>query len=70
MNRNDFLDRINSEFEQSFTLAARVSLEMQSLDESHRAAKRVFSYNPHSKAILDLFPQYSTVIEDISRLVQ
>jgi tetratricopeptide (TPR) repeat protein len=70
MNRNDFLDRINSEFEQSFTLAARVSLEMHSLDESHRAAKRVFSYNPHSKAILDLFPQYSIVIEDISRLVQ
>ena len=66
---NDFLDSINTEFEQSFTKAARISKEFNCLDESHLAAKRVFSYNPNSKEILSLFPQYTPIIEEISKLV-
>jgi tetratricopeptide (TPR) repeat protein len=66
---SDFLDRLNTEFERSFSLAARVSHEMQCPEESHLAAKRVFSYNPNSKQILELFPEYAPIIDQISQLV-
>ncbi|OHS95399.1 TPR Domain containing protein [Tritrichomonas foetus] len=66
---NVFLDKINTEFETSFTVAACISKHLNCLDESHLAAKRVFSYNPNSKTILELFPQYTPIIEEISRLV-
>lgn len=63
------LERINTEFERSFSVCAAVAREMDCLDESMLAAKRVFSYNPNSKKILDLFPQYAPLIEKISVMV-
>jgi tetratricopeptide (TPR) repeat protein len=64
-----FLDNINTQFENSFALCAIIAREMGSMEEALLAAKRVFSYNPNSRRMLDLFPQYITVIEQISRLV-
>jgi tetratricopeptide (TPR) repeat protein len=42
---------------------------MQCQEESLLAAKRVFSYNPSSKLMLDMFPEYAPIIEEISDLV-
>ncbi|OHT17673.1 TPR Domain containing protein [Tritrichomonas foetus] len=66
---SSFLDTINTEFELSFTIAASISKEMDAIEESQLAAKRAFSYNPNSRAVLDLFPQYAPLIEKISELV-
>lgn len=65
-----FLDNINTEFEQSFSLCAAIFREMGCVEESLLAAKRVFSYNPNSTRMLELFPQFSPYIEQISRLVE
>ena len=67
---NSFIDTINTEFEQSFTSAAIISKELNCIEESQLAAKRVFSYNPNSKTILNLFPQYSPIIDEILSLVE
>jgi tetratricopeptide (TPR) repeat protein len=67
---SNFLDKINTEFEQSFTLCAAISREMGCIDESLLAAKRVFSYNPNSQRMLELFPQFAPFIDQISRLVE
>jgi tetratricopeptide (TPR) repeat protein len=65
-----FLDKINTEFEQSFALCALISREMGCVEESLLAAKRVFSYNPNSTRMLELFPEFAPFIEQISRLVE
>lgn len=66
---NNYFDNININLEQSFTSAACISKDMNCIEESQLAAKRVFSYNPNSKKILNLFPQYAPIIEQISALV-
>lgn len=68
-NSNKFLNTVNSELEQSFTAAACIALEMKDDFNSQLAAKRVFSYNPYSKKILELFPQFEPVIIEINRLI-
>lgn len=67
---NSFLEQINLNLEESFTIAAAISKDMDCPEESQLAAKRVFSYNPNSTKILDLFPQYAPIIEQISALVE
>jgi tetratricopeptide (TPR) repeat protein len=67
---SNFLDKINTEFEHSFSLCATLSREMGCLSESLLAAKRVFAYNPNSAQMLELFPQFVPFIECISRLVE
>jgi tetratricopeptide (TPR) repeat protein len=67
---SSFLDKINTEFEHSFSLCASVSREIGCVEESLLAAKRVFSYNPNSARMLDLFPQFAPFIEQISRLIE
>jgi tetratricopeptide (TPR) repeat protein len=66
----NFLEKINTEFEQSFSLCASISREMGCVEESLLAAKRVFSYNPNSARMLELFPQFAPFIDQISRLVE
>ena len=66
---NKFLDSVNSELEQTFTSAACIAKEMNDTEDSQLAAKRVFSYNPDSKKILELFPQYEPIISEINELV-
>jgi tetratricopeptide (TPR) repeat protein len=65
-----FLDKINTEFEQSEKLGAAISREMGCVEESLLAAKRVFSYNPNSTRMLGLFPHFAPYIEQIGRLVE
>lgn len=62
-------DVINQELEQSFTAAACIAKEMNDVENSELAAKRVFSYKPNSEIILDLFPKYKPVINEITQLV-
>lgn len=69
-NTNSFLEQINLNLEESFTNAASISKDMNCIEESQLAAKRVFSYNPNSTKILNLFPQFSPIIEQISELVE
>lgn len=66
---NQFLDEINTHFEHSFSLCAEIAKEMGCTSESLLAAKRVFSYNPNSRKMLDLFPEFAPIIEQISNLV-
>jgi tetratricopeptide (TPR) repeat protein len=65
-----FLEKINTEFEQSFSLCAAISREMGCVEESLLAAKRAFSYNPNAIRMLELFPQFAPYIEQISHLVE
>ena len=66
---NSFLAHANELIEKGFTIAAIVSNEMKAPNESAIAAKRVFTYNPNSKAMLDLFPKFSPLIQTISNLL-
>ena len=69
LNNEEFLDRLNREFEQSFTIAVLTSKEMDCNDLSEFAAKKVFSYNPNSNIIQQIFPKYTKIIADISKIV-
>lgn len=66
---NTFLEKINTEYENSFTIAALTAKEIGMEDESLLAAKRVFSYNPNSRIIRSTFPQFASAIEKISKLI-
>ena len=70
MASNVFLDKINEQFEKSFSLCAVISKEMGCTAESLLAAKRVFSYKPDARPILELFPEFTPVIEKISNLIE
>ena len=70
MASNAFLDKINEQFEKSFSLCAVISKEMGCTAESLLAAKRVFSYKPDARPILELFPEFTPVIEKISNLIE
>jgi glucose repression mediator protein len=66
---NKFLAEANETIEKGFSTAALVANEMKSMTESSNAAKRVFAYNPNSKAMHDLFPNYSILIQTITNLI-
>ena len=64
-----FLAEANEIVEKGFCTASIVANEMKSMNESAIAAKRVFTYNPNSKTMHDLFPNYSPLITTISNLI-
>jgi hypothetical protein len=65
-----FLDKINTEFEQSFSPCAIVSREMDCMKESLLAVKCVFSFHSNCVRLLELFPQFAPLIEEINRLIE
>ncbi|EAY12598.1 TPR Domain containing protein [Trichomonas vaginalis G3] len=69
LSNEEFLDRLNREFEQSFTIAVRTCKDMDCNDMSEYAAKKVFSYNPNSSIIQQYFPKYTSAIGEISKIV-
>ena len=66
---NSFLADANELIEKGFTVAALVSNEMKATNESEIAAKRVFTYNPNSQSMLELFPKLAPLIQTISKLL-
>jgi tetratricopeptide (TPR) repeat protein len=63
------LQRIDSEFARSFTIAARTSLDLQCRQEGQKAAKRAIALGPNCAPILDLFPEYTAIITEIDELL-
>lgn len=66
---SSFIDDINLQYEQAFTVCAQTSQEIGCKKESLIAAQRVFGYNPHSRPILERFPQFRPRLERISKLI-
>lgn len=69
VSQSPFLEATNLQFEECFTHAACISKEMNCIEESQLAAKRVFSFNPDSEIILSLFPEYAPMINILSSLI-
>ena len=64
-----FLDHINSKFEESFLSASKLAREMGCIEEALLAAKRGFSYNPNSTAMLELFPECTPLVAELRDLI-
>jgi tetratricopeptide (TPR) repeat protein len=61
--------RIKSEFGRSFSIAARVSVDMDCFEEGERAAKRAIAHDAHSPPMLDLFPHYGPIVREVEQLL-
>lgn len=69
-NRDSCFKQINTEFEKSYITVAKITKELGYIDESITAAKRVFSYNPNSSLMLEIFPEFKKPILEIGELVE
>jgi len=68
--QHEFFDRSNSEYERSFALATMASKEMSFTDECNYAARKIYSYNPNSKVLKEIFPDMARVIEEIGKIIE
>ena len=68
--QQNFLENINKVCEETFTLVSILAKELGCEEESVLAAKRVFSYNPNSQKVLQIFPQFKNPILEIEKIVE
>ncbi|EAX97945.1 TPR Domain containing protein [Trichomonas vaginalis G3] len=67
---NNFLRLATESIAKGFTAAAQVAHEMHSYRESSIAAKRVFTLNPTSEKMLQLFPNFAPLVQAIYSIIE
>lgn len=64
------LNRVNTDFESAFSVAAAVAASLGFTDESLEAAKHVLSHNPNSELVQKLYPDFGVIVDKLSSVVE
>lgn len=65
-----YLEKVNLSFEDSFSVAATVAMQLGCQEDSLLATKRAISYNPNNPNVFSMYPDYKAVVEQVRKIIE